>query len=487
MAKKKRRRLKKPVKRALIVMASSLQLATITCASNAVMIKLGLIKAKAEVSTNETIKTIAKLQNADLSNKTVLKNYVVSEYASKNKTELDTDDTTVLISSPTVVTNPTINNVEFTVITKEEKEEAISQNIETIQNTPEPVQEKEDASTKENEISETTNETETKLDSENVKQDDDEKEAVSEETENKTVVENKIENETKESSEAELASDGENKKEVESLKLLGETLDTDPNKSLNIKSTEDTADLDLESANESIENGLAITLKTNSVTISDGSAFVPENYVEKISGKNNTLPTLMIDNPVDSYTSGTYTVTYKIIDLDGSTLSTELTVTIENSDELTKLRKELSAKAIQQYVDATNGKHIDEDGYYGDQCWDLWGNFNRVMELTDFDDGCSPYGYVYGIPLKYKKSGASKYYTYINAGEQLEAGDWLFWNKGSSYSDSHVALLLGINEDGTLKCLTQSYGQGTRILDLQPDIMAAFRLKSAYGWWTTSK
>ena len=142
MAKKKRRRLKKPVKRVLIVMASSLQLATITCASNAVMIKLGLIKAKAEVSTNETIKTIAKLQNADLSNKTVLKNYVVSEYASKYKTELDTDDTTVLISSPTVVTNPTINNVEFTVITKEEKEEAISQNIETVQNTPEPVQEK---------------------------------------------------------------------------------------------------------------------------------------------------------------------------------------------------------------------------------------------------------------------------------------------------------------------------------------------------------
>lgn len=148
-----------------------------------------------------------------------------------------------------------------------------------------------------------------------------------------------------------------------------------------------------------------------------------------------------------------------------------------------KQRKEDTAKNIQAFVDETTGKHIDEDGYYGDQCWDLWGYFNRVKGLTDFDESCSPYGYVYGIPLKYKTSGASKYYKYINSGESLKVGDWLFWNKGSSYKDSHVALLLGINEDGTLKCLTQSYGQGTRVLDLQPDIMAAFRLKNSYEWW----
>lgn len=479
--KKKKRRLKKPVKKALIVMASGLQLATITCVSNALLTKYGLINAKAEVSSTETIKTIAKLQNADLSNKTVLKNYVVSEYASKNNTEINTDDTTVLISSPTVVTNPTINNVEFKVITKEEKEQTISENIETVQNTPEPVQEREEVlpttepkNCANNDESTTANSTVEKIEENTDKKENSNTETIQKSEEEKTQTEEISDTKSEETTN-------------ENISFLGESLDTDPNKSLNIKSTEDVADLDLESANEFVENGLTLTLKTSNVTITDGSKFIPENYIEKISGKNNSLPTLTIDNPVDSYVSGTYTVTYKIFDLDGSSLSTELTVTIENSDELTKVRKELTEKSIQQYVDETNGQHIDEDGYYGDQCWDLWGNFNRVKELTDFDDGCSPYGYVYGIPLKYKKSGASKYYTYINSDEQLEVGDWLFWNKGSTYSDSHVALLLGINEDGTLKCLTQSYGQGTRVLDLQPDIMAAFRLKSAYGWWTMAK
>lgn len=481
MAKKKKRRLKKPVKKALIVMASGLQLATITCVSNVLLTKYGLINAKAEVSSTETIKTIAKLQNADLSNKTVLKNYVVSEYASKNNTEISTDDTTVLISSPTVVTNPTINNVEFKVITKEEKEQTISENIETVQNTPEPVQEREEVSPTTEPENSVTNAESTTVNStvEKTEEETDKKENLNAET---------VQKAEEEKTQAEEIIDKKGEETTnENILFLGESLDADPNKSLNIKSTENVADLDLESANESVENGLTLTLKTSNVTITDGSEFIPENYIEKISGKNNSLPTLTIDNPVDSYVSGTYTVTYKIVDLDGSSLSTELTVTIENSDELTKVRKELTEKAIQHYVDETNGRHIDEDGYYGDQCWDLWGNFNRVKELTNFDDGCSPYGYVYGIPLKYKKSGASKYYTYINADEQLEVGDWLFWNKGSTYSDSHVALLLGINEDGTLKCLTQSYGQGTRVLDLQPDIMAAFRLKSAYGWWTMAK
>ena len=140
-------------------------------------------------------------------------------------------------------------------------------------------------------------------------------------------------------------------------------------------------------------------------------------------------------------------------------------------------------KSIDEFVSETSGKHIDVDGYYGDQCWDLWGYFNKTKNLTDFDFSCSPYGYVYAIPNKYKKSGASYYYKYIEPGESLQAGDWLFWDRGSSYADSHVALLLGVNGDGTLKCLTQSKDQGTRVLDLQSDIMAAFRLKDAFQWW----
>ena len=192
---------------------------------------------------------------------------------------------------------------------------------------------------------------------------------------------------------------------------------------------------------------------------------------------------MKIDNPVDRYRDGEYTVTYTATDLNGLSTEAVLKVTIDNSEIALQRRAAAKQKSIDEFVAETSGKHIDVDGYYGDQCWDLWGYFNKTKNLTDFDFSCSPYGYVYAIPNKYKKSGASYYYKYIETGESLQAGDWLFWDKGSSYADSHVALLLGVNGDGTLKCLTQSKDQGTRVLDLQSDIMAAFRLKDAFQWW----
>ena len=236
-------------------------------------------------------------------------------------------------------------------------------------------------------------------------------------------------------------------------------------------------------ANQSSVAAPKIELYTSQVTITDGSEFVPEDYLKTVSGSNGNLPMMKIDNPVDRYRDGEYTVTYTATDLNGLSTEAVLKVTIDNSEIALQRRTAAKQKSIDEFVAETSGKHIDVDGSYGDQCWDLWGYFNKTKNLTDFDFSCSPYGYVYAIPNKYKKSGASYYYKYIEPGESLQAGDWLFWDKGSSYADSHVALLLGVNGDGTLKCLTQSKDQGTRVLDLQSDIMAAFRLKDAFQWW----
>jgi len=34
---------------------------------------------------------------------------------------------------------------------------------------------------------------------------------------------------------------------------------------------------------------------------------------------------------------------------------------------------------IDQFIAQTNGTHVDEDGYYGAQCWDLVAKYARVV------------------------------------------------------------------------------------------------------------
>ena len=489
MSKRNRRRLKKSVR---IVLHRVKMVGVSACISATVtpLITSTAFPVHAEsLNQNFAIKTTATLQHKSLSDATTLKEYVVNDYNTKNVETVDLNETKVVATTPTVVVNPTIENITFQVEKKEETEEerktnSFEENSETLQATATPetkaVPSSDGKKTKDDQVS---------TEEETIKADTLEVTDVGEKAEKDT----KITEAKKESSSSDKATSEANssvKTETEQ-KNFQEVISNSTNELGDLSTIIGTDDQDLDELASTAEaKTIDVTkplleLTNEKVLVTDGSEFVAEDYIKTISGKNGNLPILKIEGDVNTLVDGTYEVKYSAVDTDGSSSTATLQVVVENSEATIKARNEKKKTNIDAFVAETSGKHIDEDGYYGDQCWDLWGYFNRVKDLTDFDDGCSPYGYVYAIPLKYKTSGAKKYYKYIEAGEKLEVGDWLFWNKGSSYSDSHVALLLGSNEDGTLKCLTQSYGQGTRVLDLQPDIMAAFRLKDTYQWWNS--
>lgn len=489
----KKRRLKRSVKRKIIkawVFTKRVSIAS--------LVSFGTIQTflpvHAEINEKEIIKLTAQLQHTDLSNSSELKQAIVDTYNSVNNTEENVEETKVYVTTPAVVTTPTINNATITVVTKEQNSETQSTEDKTTNTQTEEKTESE-VSNPEKETNEAKEDTSNKETTDNKKEETkviETDNSVEKAEANKTQVDEKKED-TKSTASAE--TETTNSKSDNTSTTVENTETTVlpstqfvPTASdaqiLSTASTNDEVDLDNVESKEVVKIGsMSLILSAESVTVDSSSDFTPEDYILELKGTGDLLPALTIDNPVNVYKDGDYVVTYKVTDITGNSITKTLNVTVKTTEEMLKQRKEATEKNIQEFVEETSGRHIDEDGYYGDQCWDLWGYFNRVKGLTDFDEGCSPYGYVYGIPLKYKTSGASKYYKYINAGETLKVGDWLFWNKASSYSASHVALLLGINEDGTLKCLTQSYGEGTRVLDLQPDIMAAFRLKGSYEWW----
>lgn len=464
------------------------------CISTAVtpLITSQVVPVHAEtLNENFALKTTAALQHKDLSNASTLKEYAVIDYNTKNDTQISKNDAKVVMKAPAVVTAPTIETVTFEVSDSTQPVEETSDNAEksteTEKKTETSVEKKsEEAKTDSVQTAETVSapvETAAPAASEapvSQKADTSEEDKTSEKSEAK-----KTDEKAEASSEKEEATDKQFAAAAQSTaaSILPESVVITP--------LSDTESIDLDEvpaheetdANQSSVAAPKIELYTSQVTITDGSEFVPEDYLKTVSGSNGNLPMMKIDNPVDRYRDGEYTVTYTATDLNGLSTEAVLKVTIDNSEIALQRRTAAKQKSIDEFVAETSGKHIDVDGYYGDQCWDLWGYFNKTKNLTDFDFSCSPYGYVYAIPNKYKKSGASYYYKYIEPGESLQAGDWLFWDKGSSYADSHVALLLGVNGDGTLKCLTQSKDQGTRVLDLQSDIMAAFRLKDAFQWW----
>ena len=107
----------------------------------------------------------------------------------------------------------------------------------------------------------------------------------------------------------------------------------------------------------------------------------------------------------------------------------------------------------------TNGKKIDVDGKYGNQCVDLWNYFNKIV-----NDGvyisCGVQGYAYGIFENRNTNGALKYFDVIDTSKTfLQDGDWVFWGwKSKPCPSSHVAMFRKDNGNGTGIFLGQNQG-----------------------------
>ena len=136
--------------------------------------------------------------------------------------------------------------------------------------------------------------------------------------------------------------------------------------------------------------------------------------------------------------------------------------------------KRMARKTAQAFINQYNGTVVDYDGVYGAQCVDAFKIFCAWL----------------GIPVKPTKTGwadgywtyrmdFSAYVTFITDVNKLEAGDWLFWKKGSSCPSSHVGMMVSYAGTGYANIFSENQGGngGFRTVKLKLDILGAFRFK----------
>lgn len=450
-----KKRLRRPIRKFLLrlkVLTYRTAIATgvSICAVNT------LLPVQAEVDQKQVVKNMTALQHIRLTDTEELKKTIVTTYNNAEKKDENVQETKVYVSAPIVVTNPTIENLNIEVVpsTVENKVEIDQpENTAEPETSPEPSASAESAPTPEASA------------------------APSPSVETEKTGEEKTD---KKAQGDDVQADAQfNGTPLTSLftKSNGDSLENNANG--------DSIDLDTveKNQNETGSGKLKLTLTASSAQITDGSDFDPNSYIKDMKGSTDVLPVLKIDSNVDSKKSGSYTVKYTLVDVDGSTVEKTLDVTVATPAELEARKQQKAEEALGKFVKEHDGKAYDVDGYYGDQCWDLFGRYCWEMGIFNkFDCGTSPYKYVYGIPKKYSTSGADKYFDAVKP-EDVQSGDWLFWDRGSSCELSHVALLVEKYDDGTGLCLSQTKGEGTRLVRLQLDLMDTnFRPKGDIAW-----
>ena len=106
----------------------------------------------------------------------------------------------------------------------------------------------------------------------------------------------------------------------------------------------------------------------------------------------------------------------------------------------------LSPKEFEQKV---IGKKFDVDGYYGAQCWDLFGAFCKMEGIPVFN--CTSTGYVKDIWNNRYSSGILKYFDIVD-GKNYQNGDWVVFPTSYYLTPySHIGMywdgkLLGQNQ-----------------------------------------
>lgn len=507
-----RRRLKKPIRIALYKTLRFTKALTVSSiAGFTVANVLVPSTVMAEVNPVETAKTIATLKSGRSNDAKALKESLIETYAAKLDEDIDADNLTVVMTYPACVTAPTVENSKFEVV--EKKTETISEssndttgsktdtevtsnvsNTNTTDSTSSnktPSESEESSSSEETAKSDSTlvdenidstdlsinatksnqDEAQTSVsvsssDTDSVKESDSEKED-SNNTQKDSAVEEKSSNQT--NSDPTIIENSVDLDEIDTIEdavVVSTTDDT-------VKNVVDTSVVttQLQPLNSKETD---IKLTEQEVTLSLYTVFAPSDYIKTLKAKDIPFPAFKVDGNVDTSTVGTYELKYTVIDSAGNSDSETLTVhVIKDNDQLEAERKEKVKEATNAFIELTNGQAWDMDGYYGDQCWDLWAKY-VISEGLNFDYGCAPDGFADYVYKKYDWSGADKYFAKISK-SNIQAGDWLFWDKGSSCPLSHVALLVKDNGDGTGLCLTQSKGQGTRLQNIELDVLGGFR------------
>lgn len=95
------------------------------------------------------------------------------------------------------------------------------------------------------------------------------------------------------------------------------------------------------------------------------------------------------------------------------------------------------AKTAQDFYNTYNGKVIDYDGAYGEQCVDA---FKVFCEWAGIPVKATPNNWADGYWYYKDQLGYAAYFDYITD-NNLRTGDWVIWAKGSnSHKSSHIAM-----------------------------------------------
>lgn len=106
---------------------------------------------------------------------------------------------------------------------------------------------------------------------------------------------------------------------------------------------------------------------------------------------------------------------------------------------------------IDTFVNQTNNTHVDEDGYYGAQCWDLVAKYARVVVgCPSFPTGSGGAEGLYRL----FQAPIPQYFDRVNGG--YRKGDVIVWNANFSPPYGHTALCLGF--DGTTLTVLEQNG-----------------------------
>lgn len=111
------------------------------------------------------------------------------------------------------------------------------------------------------------------------------------------------------------------------------------------------------------------------------------------------------------------------------------------------------------------GRHIDIDGAYGAQCWDLWADYAIRVHDAEFystftrmgvgaDSGLASSLWLY-FPAR---PGIDTQFTRLGPNTAIRAGDVVVWGRGGSFPDSHVAIATGNTASNSAEFITQNDG-----------------------------
>lgn len=135
----------------------------------------------------------------------------------------------------------------------------------------------------------------------------------------------------------------------------------------------------------------------------------------------------------------------------------------------------------QAFADATYGKCLDMDGYYGSECVDLYAAF-QLSYANRWPDVCGT-GAARGLWDCRDRNAGEEYELVLNASD-LQAGDWVVFG-GGQYG--HVGMALGPSNNGYVALLGENqggsscYGGGsaTNIINMSTKtFLGAFRPKA---------